>query len=61
MLFNQLLPSIQPGLHCRHIYDSQSQPLEVRWWPALWQPYSRRQAYTRQQVRRRSGVGGRRP
>lgn len=37
--------------HCRrHVYDSQSQPLEVRWWPQLWQPYSKQQAYTVEQA-----------
>jgi hypothetical protein len=34
-----------------HVYDSQSQPLEVRWWPALWQPYSRQQVYTVDQAK----------
>eukprot|EP00887_Chlorella_sp_A99_P006127 scaffold22.g6127.t1 len=29
-----------------HVYDAQSQPLEVRFEPRLWQPYSPDQAYT---------------
>ncbi|KAI7846441.1 hypothetical protein COHA_000052 [Chlorella ohadii] len=33
-----------------HVYDSQSQPLEVRWWPKLWQPYSKQQSYTIEQA-----------
>ncbi len=33
------------------MYDSQSQPLEVSWWPKLWQPYSKQQSYTIEQAR----------
>lgn len=40
-----------------HVYDSQAQPLEVKFMPALWQPYSRGQAYTQRQVRGRAGRG----
>lgn len=33
------------------MYDSQSQPLEVRSIPGLWQPYSAAQNYTQAQAR----------
>ncbi|EFN58846.1 hypothetical protein CHLNCDRAFT_140700 [Chlorella variabilis] len=33
-----------------HVYDSQSQPLEVRSRPSLWQPYSPAQRYTQEQA-----------
>ncbi len=35
---------------CRHVYDSQSQPLEVRFNAGLWQPYSPTQNYTQDEV-----------
>lgn len=34
-----------------HVYDAQSQPLEVRFEPRLWQPYSPDQAYTQDDAR----------
>ena len=45
-------PTDPPHHHtaCRHVYDSQSQPLEVRSRPSLWQPYSPAQRYTQEQA-----------
>lgn len=34
-----------------HIYDAQSQPLEVRFDPRLWRPYSSSQRYTQAEAR----------
>ena len=35
-----------PSIPCRHVYDAQAQPLEVRFAPKLWMPYSPSQSYT---------------
>lgn len=35
----------------RHVYDSQSQPLELRFDPRLWLPYSKEQRFTQEDAR----------
>ena len=35
----------------RHVYDAQSQPLQVTFDPRLWQPYSQAQRYTQDDAR----------
>ena len=40
-----------PSVRRRHVYDAQSQPLEVRFAPKLWLPYSPSQRYTQADAR----------